>query len=68
MRAADDAVDVRDDPPSLLTAVFTPVRGDAGERLGRLTRRLAGVYLWATAASLVFFSAVLWLAATPARP
>ena len=68
MRLVDDPVDVVEDPPSLLTAVLRPARGDATARLSQLTRRLSGVYLWATAGSLVFFAVVLWLSATPDRP
>ena len=65
MRTVDDAVDVRDDPPSLLTAVVKPVRGDAAKRLDRLTARLTRVYMFATAAAMIFFSAVLWLFSQP---
>ncbi len=61
-RHVDRHVDARDDPPSLLALLQRPAAGANRKALTRLTRRLAALYLWVSAASLLVLAVALWLA------
>lgn len=66
MNRDDEALELRDDPPSLLTAAQRPAPGEHRLALNRTTHRLAAVYLWSTAALMAVLALLLWTSSVAA--